>query len=80
MHPNAPQLEGTGEIRIESADRAAGYFTTRADTDPRVNARTSGDYLRADPNDMNIMDGRDDRQRVELIAERLRHWKSIASV
>ena len=29
--PNAPQLEGTGEIRLESADRAAGYFTTRAD-------------------------------------------------
>ena len=80
MHPNAPQLEGTGEIRIESADRAAGYFTTRADAHPRVNARTSGDYLRADPNDMNIMDGRDDRQRVELIAERLRHWKSIAPV
>jgi len=80
MHPNAPQLEGTGEIRIESADRAAGYFTTRADTDPRVNARTSGDYLRAEPHDMNIMDGRDDRQRVELIAERLRHWKSIAPV
>ena len=29
--PNAPQLDGTGEIRLESADRAAGYFTTRAD-------------------------------------------------
>jgi hypothetical protein len=78
MHPSAPQLEGTGEIRIESADRAAGYFTTRADTHPKVNERTSGDYLRADPNDLTIMDGRDDRQRVELIAERLRHWKSIA--
>jgi hypothetical protein len=36
--------------------------------------------LRADPNDMSIMDGRDDRQRVELIAERLRHWKSITHV
>src|SRR6188768_420611 len=39
---NAPQLGGTGEIRIESEDRAAGYFTTRSDTDPKVNARTSG--------------------------------------
>ena len=47
--PNAPQLEGTGEIRMESADRASGYFTTRSDTDPSVNARTSGVYLRADP-------------------------------
>ena len=27
--PNAPQLDGTGEILLESADRAAGYFTTR---------------------------------------------------
>jgi hypothetical protein len=79
-HPNAPQLDGTGEIRIESADRAAGYFTTRSDTHPKVNARTSGVYLRADPEDMSILDGRDDRQRAELIAERLRHWKSITNV
>jgi hypothetical protein len=76
-HPNAPQLEGTAEIRIESSDRAAGYWTTRSDTDPLVSARTSGVYLRADPEDMSILDGRDDRRRAELIAERLRHWKSI---
>jgi hypothetical protein len=75
--PNAPQLDGTGEIRIESADRASGYFTTRSDAQPKVNARTSGVYLRADPEDMSVLDGRDDRQRAELIAERLRHWKSI---
>jgi CAP12/Pycsar effector protein, TIR domain len=75
--PNAPQLEGTGEIRLESVDRAAGYFTTRADTHPKVNARTAGIYLRADPEDMTILDSRDDRQRAELIAERLRHWKSM---
>jgi CAP12/Pycsar effector protein, TIR domain len=78
-HPNAPELDGTGEIRIESADRAAGYFTTRSDTNPKVNARTSGVYLRADPVDMNILDGDDDRQRAELIAERLRRWKSITN-
>ena len=78
-HPNAPQLEGTGEIRIESADRAAGYFTTRSDIHPEVIARTSGVYLRADPEDLRILDGRDDRQRAELIAERLRHWKSISN-
>jgi hypothetical protein len=77
--PNAPQLHGTGEIRIESADRAAGYFTTRSETDPKVNARTSGVYLRADPEDWNILDGRDDQKRAELIAERLRGWKSITS-
>jgi len=74
--PNAPQLDGTGEIRLESADRAAGYFTTRSDTDPRVNARTSGVYLRANPEDLSILDGRDDRQRAELLAERLAQWKA----
>ncbi len=79
LHPNAPQLYGMGEIRVESADRAAGYFTTRADTHPKVNARTAGVYLRADPKDMSILDGRDDRQRAELIAERLRDWKSITN-
>jgi hypothetical protein len=78
LDPDAPQLEGTGEIRLESADRAAGYFTTRSDTQ-KVNARTSGVYLRAEPTDMSILDGRDDRRRVKLIAERLRHWKSIKS-
>jgi hypothetical protein len=76
---NAPQLDGTGEILLESADRAAGYFTTRADARPRVNARTAGVYWRADPKDLSILDGGDDRQRAELIAEQLRHWKSIAN-
>jgi predicted nucleotide-binding protein with TIR-like domain len=78
-HPNAPQLDGTGEVRLESADCAAGYFTTRSDTDPTVNARTSGVYLRADPGDMSVLDGGDDRQRAELIAERLKRWKSITN-
>jgi hypothetical protein len=63
---------------MESADRATGYFTTRADTRPSVNERTAGVYWRADPGDLSILDGRDDRQRAELIAERLRLWKSIA--
>jgi predicted nucleotide-binding protein len=58
--PNAPQLNGTGEIRLESLDRAAGYWTTRSDGDPTVNARTSGVYLRADTADADILNGRDD--------------------
>ena len=74
--PNAPQLEGTGEIRLESADSAAGYFITRSDTQPQVNARTSGVFVRANPEDLSILDGRDDRRRAELIAERLTDWKS----
>jgi hypothetical protein len=79
LHPDAPQLEGTGEIRMESPDRASGYFTTHDDTHLKVNARTSGVYLRAEPTDMSILDGLDDQKRVELIAERLKHWKSIKS-
>src|SRR5262249_1389539 len=74
LHADAPQLEGTGEIRLESADRASGYWTTRG-TD--VNARTSGVYVRADSTDLSILDGPDDQKRVELIAERLKNWKSI---
>lgn len=78
-HPNAPQLDGTGEIKIESADRAAGYWTTRSDTDADLNARTSGVYLRAQDEDLSVLDGRDDQKRAELIAERLQHWKSITN-
>jgi predicted nucleotide-binding protein len=78
LHPDAPQLEGTGEIRLESADRASGYFTTRADAQ-NTNTRTAGVFLRAEPTDLSILDGRDDQERVELIAERLRNWKAMRS-
>jgi hypothetical protein len=77
LDPNAPQLYGTGEIRMESAERASGYWTTRVDKHPEVDVRTSGVYWRADPEDMIIMDGRDDQKRAKLIAERLRQWKSM---
>jgi hypothetical protein len=79
LHPDAPQLEGTGEIRLESADRASGYFITREDTQ-KTRARTAGVFLRAEPTDLSILDGRDVQKRVELIADRLEHWKSIRSV
>jgi hypothetical protein len=77
--PNVPQLYGTGEILLESVDRAAGYWTTRSDGPEGVNARTSGIYLRADPADLGVLDGDDDQRRAELIAERLKRWKSIAN-
>ena len=78
-HPNAPQLEGTGEIRLEGADRAAGYWTTRSEADPLLRERTSGVYLRADPDDMRILDGADARSRAGLLAVRLEEWKAIAN-
>jgi hypothetical protein len=79
LHPNAPQLEGTGEIKLDSADRATGYWTTRSDRDPGLNARTSGVYLRADPSDLELLDSGSEEERAQLIAQRLREWKSAAS-
>ncbi|TWI04641.1 putative nucleotide-binding protein with TIR-like domain [Luteimonas cucumeris] len=76
LHPDAPQLEGTGEVRLESADRASGYFTTRGEG---VDTRTSGVYVRAEPADVDVLDGTDNRKRLDLIAERLAEWKSIRS-
>jgi predicted nucleotide-binding protein with TIR-like domain len=78
-HPNAPQLEGTGEIKVESADRASGYWTTRSDRDAGLNARTSGVYLRADAADLELLDGGSAEERAELIARRLEEWKSVAN-
>ncbi len=77
--PNAPQLDGTGEILLETTDRAAGYWTTRSDRSPELNARTSGVYLRADPEDVSCLDGDDDQRRADLIAERLTRWQSVAN-
>lgn len=79
LHANAPQLSGTGEITLESADRASGYWITRAETGPKVNARTSGIYLRADQEDVSVMDHGEDHKRLEMIAEKLIRWKTIKS-
>jgi hypothetical protein len=78
-HPDAPQLEGTGEIRVETPDRATGYWTTRSDRDPGLHARTSGVYVRADPADLEVLDGGGEEERAELIAQRLREWKAAAN-
>jgi hypothetical protein len=42
-----------------------------------VNARTAGVYWRADPDDISILDDRDDQKRAALIAQRLTQWKSV---
>jgi len=74
--PTTPQIEGVGEVRLESADRATGYWITQdASGAP---CRTAGVYLRADPDDLTVLDGRDDRQRARLLAARLKRGKSIS--
>ena len=78
-HPNAPQLEGSGEITLESADRANGYWTTRSERDTSLKARTSGVYLRAEAADLALLDSGSEEERAELIARRLREWKSLAN-
>ena len=77
--PNAPELEGTGEIKLESVDRASGYFTTRSDGPNAFLARTSGIYLRADPGDMAVLDANNAAERAALIDRRLDEWKSLAN-
>jgi hypothetical protein len=77
--PEAPQLEGTGEIRLESVDRATGYWITRSASDATLNLRTSGVYLRAKPDAATVMDGSDQQARAALIAEKLVEWKAIAN-
>lgn len=77
LDPDAPQLHGTSEIKLEAEDRGSGYWTTRSESDPEMKARTVGTYWRADPEDVAIMDGRDDKKRVGLIAERLADLKAF---
>ena len=77
--PHAPPLEGTGEIRVESADRATGYWITQSDRDPTLHARTAGIYLRADPGDLELLDNGSAEERAALIEQRLEEWKSAAN-
>jgi hypothetical protein len=77
--PNAPQLEGTGEIKLESVDRADGYWTTRPQGGEGFYARTSGIYVRADPGDKAVLDGDNAAERAALIEQRLEEWRSLAT-
>jgi len=77
--PNAPQLEGTAEIRLERVDRANGYWTTRIEGDDSFYARTAGIYVRADPDDVAVLDGNDAAEWAALIERRLEDWKSFAN-
>ncbi len=77
--PDAPELEGSGEIKLESVDRATGYWTTRSVGADALQARTSGMYFRADPGDKAVLDGTDAAERAALIERRLGEWSSLAN-
>jgi hypothetical protein len=76
--PDAPQLEGTGEIKLEGVDRATGYWTTRSNDPDALQARTSGVYFRAGPDDRDVLEGNDAAERAALIERRLDEWKALA--
>jgi CAP12/Pycsar effector protein, TIR domain len=77
--PDAPELEGIGEIKLESVDRASGYFTTRSVGADPFHTRTSGIYLRADASDIAVLDGNDAAERAALIERRLEEWNALAN-
>ena len=66
-------------LNLRSGRRTFNAFLENTSDAQNLNARTSGVYLRAEPTDLSILDGRDDQKRVELIAERLKNWKSMKS-
>jgi Predicted nucleotide-binding protein containing TIR-like domain len=80
LEEDAPQLHGTGQIELETEDHASGYFTTQSDSDPAVHARTVGVYWRADPADVDILEGRDDGKRAALISRQLTQWAAFRGV
>ena len=59
---------GVGRARVRVLHDSFGHGSE--------SEHANGRCLLADPEDMSILDG-DDRKRAKLIAERLRHWKSI---
>ena len=77
--PERPAARAPARSRLKSADRATGYWTTRSDRDPGLNARTAGVYLRADPSDLQVLEGGSEGERAELIAQHLQEWKSAAN-
>lgn len=78
--PNAPELEGTGEIVLESVDRANGfYIVNRWDGANPIHIKTSGIYLRADPGDKAILDSSDTEGRASLLKRRIEEWNSVAN-
>jgi hypothetical protein len=78
--PNAPEFEGIGEIRLESVDRANGYYLGSLSIGgDQIRVKTSGIYVRADPSDKAVLDGTNAAERLSLIQRRIEEWRSLAN-
>ncbi len=78
-HADAPRFDGTGEIKLESVDRAAGEYTIRVGDRAEPPVRTSGVYLRADAADWAVLESGGVEERRALIAQRLQDWDGHAN-
>jgi len=77
--PNAPEFEGTGEIKLESVDRANGYYiVTRSNAPEHFHVKTSGIYLRADAGDKAVLDSTNADERAALLQRRIEEWRALA--
>jgi hypothetical protein len=78
--PNAPEFEGTGEIKLDSVDRANGYYIVTSSNSPEhFHVKTSGIYLRADPGDKTVLDSTDASARAALLQRRIEEWRALSS-
>ena len=71
-----------GHRRRSGSSRSTGPPATGSPGRPPtrlLNIRTSGVYLRAEPEDAEVMDGNDQQGRAALIAEKLEEWRLIAN-
>ena len=79
----SPERPGARRDRRDQArvgrSRANGYFITRSDGANAFHAKTSGIYLRADPDDMAVLDGDDAAARAALIERRPEQWKGAVN-
>jgi len=77
---DAPEFEGTGEIKLESVDRANGYYiVTRSNSPEHFHVKTSGIYLRADPGDKAVLDSTNAAERAALLQRRIEEWRALAN-
>ena len=72
-------IEEEGRLTRLEGDWWQHSLTLRSELDLALHERTSGVYLRADPDDMRTLDDGDPKSRAALLAVRLEEWKAISN-